>query len=93
MLQSWLALESAHSRVGQKKMVASTTSKFYYITMDLIDECEDIEWKEGLLKHFNMLFFKNEEGWGGDLKAMDDYSAPASTKKGGFLSSEQQLPP
>jgi hypothetical protein len=28
--------------------------KFYYIAMDLIDECEDVEWKGGLLKHFNM---------------------------------------
>ena len=31
--------------------------KFYYVTMDLIDECKDVEWKEGLLKHFNMCVF------------------------------------
>ena len=28
--------------------------KFYYVAMDLIDKCEDVEWKERLLKHFNM---------------------------------------
>ena len=31
--------------------------KFYYVAMDLIDECEDVKWKEGLLKHFNMCVF------------------------------------
>ncbi|KAH0828575.1 hypothetical protein J3R83DRAFT_2845 [Lanmaoa asiatica] len=28
--------------------------KFYYITQDVINECEDVKWKEGLLKHYNM---------------------------------------
>lgn len=28
--------------------------KFYYIVVDLIDECEDAKWKEDVLKHYNM---------------------------------------
>ena len=27
---------------------------FYYITQDVINECEDVQWKESLLKHYNM---------------------------------------
>ena len=27
---------------------------FYYIITDLIDDCDDIKWKEELLKHYNM---------------------------------------
>ncbi|KAI9573410.1 hypothetical protein HD554DRAFT_2013309 [Boletus coccyginus] len=28
--------------------------KFYYIVQDVVDRCEDIKWKEELLKHYNM---------------------------------------
>ena len=28
--------------------------KFYYMIIDLIDECENISWKDELLQHYNM---------------------------------------
>ncbi|KAG6375000.1 hypothetical protein JVT61DRAFT_3775 [Boletus reticuloceps] len=36
--------------------------KYYYVLADLIDDCDDVEWRDSLFKHYNVLLFKDEKG-------------------------------
>ncbi|KAN0085801.1 hypothetical protein V8E55_006935 [Tylopilus felleus] len=75
---------SSHTRWAEKDAHFNYCN-FYYIVMDLIDECKDVKWRETLLKHYNMLFFKNEEGRGDDSVTAGDENS-TSVKSGGLLS-------
>lgn len=44
---------SSHTRWAEKDAHFNYCN-FYYIVMDLINECKDVKWRETLLKHYNM---------------------------------------
>lgn len=52
LIQARFAL-SSKSRWAEKDGIFSYRT-YYYGLMDLIDECEDVAWKDSLFKHYNM---------------------------------------
>ncbi|KAF8550588.1 hypothetical protein OG21DRAFT_1487667 [Imleria badia] len=74
-----LAYAAVHARFGissktrwSEKDGALNYRKYYYALMDIIEECEDIVWKEELLKHYNVVLFKDEKGRQNDFDADDE---------------------
>ncbi|KIJ11126.1 hypothetical protein PAXINDRAFT_157414 [Paxillus involutus ATCC 200175] len=58
---------------------------FYYTIMEEIEDCVDLEWKDDLLKHYNMLLFKDENGRSSDSKEKLDDTTSTRGSSNTFL--------